>query len=81
MANFIAIKVRLVKIWDAGQRVDKGGKAIGVCLAFVDVYTCLITKVRRRFENVYIRLNEDRLNENQYIAKFYIIAGVEEMWI
>ncbi len=54
-----------MKIWDATQRVDKGGKAIGVCLAFVDVYTLLNTKVGRRFVSVYRSLNEDRITENQ----------------
>ncbi len=59
-----------MKIWDADQRVDKGGKAVGVCLAFVDVYTRLNTKVGRRFVSDYRSLNEDKIAENQFIAKF-----------
>ena len=71
MVNFIAIKVRNMKIWDAKQRGDKGGKGIGVGLAFVNAYTCLITKVARRFVSVYRSLNEDRDAENLSIAKLY----------
>jgi hypothetical protein len=37
MVNFIAIKVRSMKIWDADQRGDKGEEAIGVRGAFVNV--------------------------------------------
>ena len=70
-----------MKIWDAEQRVDKGGKAIGVCLAFVDVYTLLNTKVGRRFVSVYRSLNEDRVAENLSIAKLYPNAGIGELRI
>lgn len=70
-----------MKIWAADQRVDKGGKAIGVCLAFVDVYTCLITKDRRRFVNVYRSLSEDRDTENQSVTNIYTIKGIAPLRI
>lgn len=75
MVNFIAIKVRNMKIWDAKQRGDKGGNAFGVRGAFVNVYTCLITKLGRRFINVYRSLIKDNTTEYQYIANFYTFAG------
>ena len=81
LANFIAIKVRSMKIWDAEQRGDIDGMAIGVGLAFVNVYTCLIMKVGRRFVNVLRSLNEDSITDNQLIAKFYPFAGVGELRI
>ncbi len=62
--------------WDADQRGDKGGKAVGVSVAFVNVYTCLNTKVGRRFVNVYRSLNGGRNTENQLIAKFYTFEGM-----
>lgn len=59
--NFIAIKVRLMEIWDASQRDSKDGKVKGISVAFVNDYMCLITKVRKRFVSDYRILNEDRI--------------------
>ena len=70
MVNFIAIKVRSMKIWDAGQRGGKDGKAVAEGETFVNVFTRLIMKVRRRFVNVYKSLNEGRVALNQFIAIF-----------
>ncbi len=70
-----------MKIWDAKQRGDKGGNAFGLRGAFVNVYTCLITKVGRGFVNVYRSLNAGRNTENQLIAKFYIFECVGELRI
>ena len=81
MVNFIAIKVRLMEFWDAGQRGDKGGKAVGVGLAFANGYRCLLTKVGRRFVSVYMSLSEDRSTENQSITNIYLMAGIGEVRI
>ena len=70
VVNFIAIKVRLMEIWDAEQRGQKGGKAVGGCMAFVNLYICIIMKVGRRFVSIYRTLNEGRYTENQIITKF-----------
>ncbi len=52
-----------MKIWDADQRGDKDGKAVGVGGAFVNAYRGLIV---------------DRITENQFIAKIYPIVGIGE---
>ena len=70
-----------MKIWDASQQGDKGGKARGVCLAFVDVYTCLIIEVGKRFVEVYRSLIEDSEFDNQATAIKIRVVGIGEMRI
>ncbi len=55
-----------MKIWDAKQRGDKGGKGIGVGIAVV---------------NDYDSLNKYKITDNQFIAKFYPIVGIGELRI
>jgi hypothetical protein len=78
MVNFIAIKVRSMKIWDADQRGEKGGKVRGVWVIFDNVYKHLIRKVAKRFLNVCWSLNGDRTTDNKIIANFYTFVGVGE---
>ena len=58
MGNFIAIKVRNMKIWNADQRMNNNGKIISVKEAFVNNNEQLFSITNKRLVNEYLQLQE-----------------------
>ena len=58
MVNFIAIKVRNMKIWNADQRMNNNGKIISVKEAFVNNNEQLFSITNKRLVNEYLQLQE-----------------------